>query len=76
MARGQKHNRPRERSNERAGDIDSRSASGCKVTEGRARDRGAGGAQCKVQHDVLASALEDAEGYVTGCKSEKDEDND
>lgn len=76
MARGQKHDRPRKRGNECAGDIDSRTTSCCKVTEGRARDRRARDTKYEVQHDVLAFTLEDPEGYVTDRQSEEDEDND
>lgn len=76
MARAQKHKRPRERNNECARDIDSRSSSRCKVVEDRARDRGANDSQSEVQQDTPARTPEDPEGRVTGRESEKDEDND
>jgi len=76
VARRQKHDRPRKRSDECAGDVDSRSTSRCKVTEGRARDRGADDTKCEIQYDILTGTLEDPESYVAGRQSEKDEDND
>jgi hypothetical protein len=75
VARSQKHNRPRKRSNECARDVDARSRSRRKVIECPSCDRGADNTKCEIQHDVLAFTLEDPEGYVTGRESEKNENN-
>jgi len=76
VTRGQKHNRPAERSNKCARDIDSRSTPRREMVEDRARDHGAHDTQPEVQHHTLACTLKEPQGYVAGDKPENGEDND
>jgi len=73
---GEQHRGPGERSNERARDIEFRSARRCSVAEEQACNDGADDSQSEVQHDTLARTLEEPEGDVAGDESEKHEDND